>query len=163
METDENILKLKRQKKGKSRVTNGAKLLPMTDGRSATARRFKDLLQDYHGDLGGIEIMSTGEQQLAKRAAFLSAELERLEAMAIRGERLGAVAWREEKESAFDLERYSIACSLLARVLNQLGLQRRQKPVNELSLRDISEQMAVKAPEKPAASQPNGQGSCMIT
>ena len=37
----------------RSRVSNGKKLLPLTDGRSATARRFKDLVEDIAADLGG--------------------------------------------------------------------------------------------------------------
>jgi hypothetical protein len=58
----------------------------MTDGRSATARRFKDLVEDISADLGGKELLSEGQRQLIRRAAMLSAECERLEALAARGE-----------------------------------------------------------------------------
>ena len=37
----------------RSRVTNGSKLLPPADGRSVTARRFKDLFEFICNDLGG--------------------------------------------------------------------------------------------------------------
>ncbi len=70
----------------RSRVANGSKLLPLTDGRSATARRFRDLYQDIAADLGGLDLFSEGQKQLIRRAAMLSAESERLEAMAARGE-----------------------------------------------------------------------------
>ena len=43
---------------GKSRVTNGSKLLPLADGRSVTARRFRDIYEEVCGDLGGIEHLS---------------------------------------------------------------------------------------------------------
>ena len=59
---------------GKSRVTNGSKLLPLADGRSVTARRFRDIFEQVCGDLGGIEHLSEAERQLARRAAALSAE-----------------------------------------------------------------------------------------
>jgi hypothetical protein len=38
-----------------SRVGNGNVLLPMTDGRSLTARRFQDLYEDVANDLGGLD------------------------------------------------------------------------------------------------------------
>ena len=50
---------------GKSRVTNGSKLLPLADGRSVTARRFRDIYEEVCGDLGGIEHLSEAERQLA--------------------------------------------------------------------------------------------------
>src|SRR5262245_6513807 len=42
----------------RSRVTNGAKLLPLTDCRSATARRFRDLYEEIAADLGGLSFIS---------------------------------------------------------------------------------------------------------
>jgi hypothetical protein len=36
----------RRKPEARSRVGNGKILLPMVDGRSATARRFKDLVED---------------------------------------------------------------------------------------------------------------------
>src|SRR5437660_3148817 len=87
-----------RKSHGRSRVGNGAKLLPMTDGRSATARRFKDLVGDISADLGGVAMLSEGQRQLIRRAAMLSAECERLEAMSARG------------EAEFDIDLYGMIC-----------------------------------------------------
>ena len=50
--------------KGRSRVTNGSKLLPLADGRSVTARRFRDLYEDIAADLGGLDQLSEGQRQL---------------------------------------------------------------------------------------------------
>jgi hypothetical protein len=61
---------LSRKSHGRSRVGNGAKLLPLTDGRSATARRFKDLVEDIAADLGGKALLSEGQRQLIRRAAI---------------------------------------------------------------------------------------------
>jgi hypothetical protein len=77
---------IRRKSHGRSRVGNGAKLLPLTDGRSATAGRFKDLVEDIAADLGGKDTLSEGQRQLIRRAAMLSAECERQEALAARGE-----------------------------------------------------------------------------
>jgi hypothetical protein len=78
--TPQPVRVLKRGK-GRSRVTNGSKLLPLSDGRSVTARRFRDLYDGICGDLGGVDQLSEGQRQLARRAAMLSSESERQEAL----------------------------------------------------------------------------------
>jgi hypothetical protein len=93
-------------------VSNGAKLLPATDGRSMTARRFRDLVEFISSDLGGADRLSEGERQLIRRAAALSAECERQEALWARG------------EAAFDIAAYSTLTNALRRVLWTLGLKR---------------------------------------
>jgi hypothetical protein len=98
-------------KKLRSKMSNG-RLLPMTDGRSATARRFKDLVEDISGDLGGKAMLSEGQRQLIRRAAMLSAECERQEALAARG------------EAEFNCELYGTMCDRLGRLFGRLGLLR---------------------------------------
>jgi hypothetical protein len=49
-----------RKAMGRSKLSNGKKLLPLTDGRSATPCRFKDLVEDIAADLGGKEHLSEG-------------------------------------------------------------------------------------------------------
>jgi hypothetical protein len=119
--------------KGRSRVTNGSKLLPLSDGRSATARRFRDLYEDISADLGGVAMLSEGQRQLIRRAAMLSAECERMEAMAARNDRRpdGAIAWRSEVPFVFDLEIYGTLCDRLGRLFGRLGLERVARPVND--------------------------------
>lgn len=96
----------------RSRVSNGNKLLPLADGRSMTARRFRDLYEDIGADLGGVDRLSEGQRQLCRRAAMLSAECEKLEAQSARG------------EVEFDLEIYGIMCDRLGRLFGRLGLER---------------------------------------
>ena len=103
----------------RSKVGNGHKLLPMTDGRSATARRFKDLVEDIAADLGGKDRLSEGQRQLIRRAAMLSAESERMEALAARG------------EAEFDIDLYGMICDRLGRLFGRLGLERIARPVND--------------------------------
>jgi hypothetical protein len=122
METAEilnsDIPKLARRKpEARSRVGNGKTLLPMVDGRSATARRFKDLVEDIAADLGGQDHLSEGQRQLIRRAAMLSAESERMEALAARG------------EAEFDIDLYGMICDRLGRLFGRLGLERKSKDV----------------------------------
>ena len=106
---------------GRSKLSNGKKLLPLTDGRSATARRFKDLVEDIAADLGGKDHLSEGQRQLIRRAAMLSAESERMEALAARG------------EAEFDIDLYGMICDRLGRLFGRLGLERVARPVNDSS------------------------------
>jgi len=102
----------RRPSKQRSRLSNGSKLLPATDGRSVTARRFKDLIEFICVDLGGADRLSEGERQLVRRAAALSAECERQEALWARG------------EAEFDIAAYSTLTSTVRRVFETLGLKR---------------------------------------
>jgi hypothetical protein len=116
----ENIPRLARRSPAhRSRVSNGSKLLPLADGRSVTARRFRDLIEEISADLGGPSILSEGQRQLIRRAAMLSAECERLEALAARG------------ECPEFVETYGPLCDRLGRLFDRLGLKRIAKPVTD--------------------------------
>jgi hypothetical protein len=91
--------------------------LPLTDGRSASYRRFKDLVLDIAADLGGPENLSTAEMQLIRRASMLSAECERQEALAV----------REDVE--FDCDGYVVKTNALRRVLETIGLKRAPRDI----------------------------------
>jgi len=107
----------RRKPEARSRVGNGKVLLPLVDGRSCTARRFKDLVEDISSDLGGLEHLSEGQKQLIRRAAMLSAESERMEALAARG------------EADFNIELYGMICDRLGRLFGRLGLERKTRGV----------------------------------
>ena len=104
----------------RSRVGNGSALfLDGADGRSLIARRFKDILSEIVSDLGGTEIISEGQRQLARRAATLSTEAETMEATLAGGGEL-------------DLDRYVVLTNALNRTFSNLGLRRRPKTVQDL-------------------------------
>jgi hypothetical protein len=120
-----------RKSKQRSRVGNGVKLLPATDGRSLTARRFKDLIDDIAGDLGGYSELSETQRQLIRRASLLSAEGERQEALWVRG------------EAEFDLMAYLMLTNCLRRVAEAIGLRRVAREAvtleNYLAAKDAAE------------------------
>lgn len=97
----------------RSRVTNGSALFPgEVDGRSAEAKRFRDVLSEIISDLGGSSSgLSEGQRQLARRASMLSVRAEAMEAEAV-------------KSGAIDLPAYGALTDQLGRVFNRLGLRR---------------------------------------
>jgi hypothetical protein len=115
-----NNLGISEQKRsGRSRITNGTKLLPNVDGRSPWVRRAKDIISAHLSDLGGVDNTSAAERSIIRRAAVLTVELERLEAIfAVAGE-----------ASAEALDTYARIAANLRRLLESIGLQRRPKEV----------------------------------
>jgi hypothetical protein len=70
----------------RSKVTNRSKLLRGIDGRSATARRFRDLIADYAREHGGSADLSPAELGMVRQAAAITLRAEQLQAAICRGE-----------------------------------------------------------------------------
>jgi hypothetical protein len=66
----------------RSKLSNGGALLPGVDGRSAQARRYRDILR---GLLVGAGPHDAATEQLARRFAALSIQAEQLEADMVAG------------------------------------------------------------------------------
>jgi len=104
----------------RSRITNGA--LIDGDGRSAWARRMRDLIALHLSDLGGEDNVSEAEKSIVRRVATLTVELERMEsAFAEAGEALPE-----------QLDLYQRTAGNLRRLLETVGIARRAKPVETL-------------------------------
>lgn len=69
-------------------MTNGTKLLVGIDMRSPTARRFRDLVQAYKAEIGGI--LGEPEMAMVKTAASLSLSNELMQARIVNGEPVDA-------------------------------------------------------------------------
>jgi hypothetical protein len=106
----------------RARITNGRTILPHVDGRSAWARRFRDVLSAYASDQGGEDQLSEARQALIRRIACLQTELEILETkFALAG---GA--------DPGDLDLYQRASANLRRLLEAIGLDRVPRDVSSL-------------------------------
>jgi len=105
--------------RGRSKVTNGSRLLPDVDGRTIWARRMRDLVLAHTADLGGDGEISEAERSLIRRAATIATELERLEAEF-------ANAGKADPEA---LDLYGRQAGTLKRILEGLGLKRRPRDV----------------------------------
>ena len=75
----------------RSAVSNGSKLLANVDGRSATARRYRDLISDLLRE-GGEGALSAAEFGLVRQAAAITLQAELLQARIVRGEAVSAGA-----------------------------------------------------------------------
>jgi hypothetical protein len=106
------------RRKGRSQVTNGTRgrVFVEADQRGPWTRRFKDVLAQIVSDLGGADILSEGQRQIARRAATISIMCEKLE---------GQIAMGED----VDLEQYGQLTDRLGRCFNRLGLKRQAKDI----------------------------------
>ena len=75
-----------RRRVSRSRVSNGSEFLPNIDGRSATARRMRDLVEDFKGHLGGN--VSVAQEVIIRRCAALASLAEAQEAAHVTGEKV---------------------------------------------------------------------------
>jgi hypothetical protein len=117
----------------RSRVSNG-RLSADIDGRSAMARRFRDLIDDLACDLGGAVNLSTAELAVVRQAAALTLRAEQLQSAIVRGESIDA-------DEAVRLANAS------ARLLASLRNKQRVKPAVP-NLRDyLATKAAAKEPE----------------
>ena len=106
-----------------SAVTNHKDLLPGLDGRSASARRFRDLVNAFVADMGGLECCSEIRLGLVRRLAATTVQAEMLEARMVNGE-------------AIDISQLCTLASTTVRLSQRLGLERKQRDVTP-SLSDL--------------------------
>src|SRR5271166_3326740 len=69
----------------RSAISNGSRLLAGVDGRSAPARRFRDLIADLINEHGGKGALSAAQLGVIRQAAAINLHLERLQAAIVRG------------------------------------------------------------------------------
>src|SRR5690606_12513061 len=85
----------------------GTRLLSGVDGRSAPARRFRDLVREFTAELGGDDILTEPMRAMVKQAAAVTVEAERMQGAIVRGEEI-------------DTEQLVRVTNVLARLMNNL-------------------------------------------
>ncbi|AZO00348.1 hypothetical protein EJ066_26265 [Mesorhizobium sp. M9A.F.Ca.ET.002.03.1.2] len=99
-------------------MANGtATLLGARDERSVYVRRMKEVIAEHVEDRGGLDAMSAAEKSLIRRVAVMTIELEKLETRFAEDETVG--------ERTLDL--YNRTAGNLGRILERLGLKRKEK------------------------------------
>lgn len=93
----------------RSRVGNGSAVLAGVDGRSAGARRYREMLAQLTQDLADDGPITEARMILARRAALLSIWCECAEAKMANGE-------------AVDISEFTAAANALRRILTDIGL-----------------------------------------
>ena len=121
------------KRKGRSKVTNHQDLLPNLDGRSSTARRFRDLVAAFVADQGGLDLCSEVKLGLLRRLAACTVRAEMLEAQMVNGEPV-------------NVSELCALASTTVRLSTRLGLERVAKDV-EPSLADLIAQDEAEAAE----------------
>jgi hypothetical protein len=121
----------------RSKITNGNALVAGSSGRGAWVRRAKDVINLHTSDLGGIDNTSAAERSIIRRIATLTVELEMMES------RFAAVG----QASSVDLDLYQRTAGNLRRLLEAIGMQRRQKNITPT----LSEYLKMKATDIEAA------------
>ncbi|MBZ9817278.1 hypothetical protein [Mesorhizobium sp. CA7] len=103
----------------RSQIANGtATLLGAKDERSVYVRRMKEIIAEHVNDRGGLDALSAAEKSAIRRVAVLTIELEKLETRFAEDPTVG--------ERTLDL--YSRTAGNLGRLLERLGMKRREKP-----------------------------------
>jgi hypothetical protein len=105
-----------RARKTRSRVTNGKSAFVEADQRGPWARRWRDVLGEIIGDLGGSSVLSEGQKQLARRCATIAIACERMEGQAAQGRDI-------------NLEVYGTLTDRLGRCFQRLGLKRQARNI----------------------------------
>jgi len=98
----------------RTRRGTGATVLAGVDGRSAMARRFREIVTGIEADLGND--LTEAQRALLARAATLACWCEEREAELARGEQ-------------FDAGEYATISNALRRILSDLGLHRASRDV----------------------------------
>jgi hypothetical protein len=107
---------LPRDRRTRSKLTNHKGLLPDTDGRSAQARRFRDIVAQIAMDQGGFSQLSESRVQLVKRFAAACVLAEQMESRLANGEQI-------------DVQEHALLCSTLVRVAQRIGINRIAKNI----------------------------------
>src|SRR3954462_12213178 len=93
----------------RSRVSNGADVLPNVDGRSLIARRYRDIAAQLVADMGGMERCSEARLQLIRRFAAAAVLAEQMEANLANG-------------VSIDTQEHANLSSTLVRIAQRIGI-----------------------------------------
>jgi len=107
----------------RSRITNHRALLPHLDGRSAGARRFRDLVRAFVADMGGIEELSEIKLGLLRRLAAMTVLAEQVESRMADGEEINIAELCQLSSTAM-------------RLSSRLGIERVPRDVSRPNLRE---------------------------
>jgi hypothetical protein len=123
----------------RSRVSNGSAVLDGVDGRSAVARRYRDVLNELISDLGGDP--SGAQSAIARRASALCVVCEQAEAEMVAG-------------GVLDLAEFTTAANSLRRLLSDLGLERRARDITPSLSQYLTSGLAKAVAGHPDSNQP---------
>jgi hypothetical protein len=95
----------------RSRITNGSALLAGIDGRSAAARRYKDIVRAILADQGGAEQCSETKLHMIRRFAAITVAAEGIESRLANGEPI-------------NVDEHARLATMLMRLAQKIGIGR---------------------------------------
>jgi len=105
-----------RKASARSRVSNGADILPDVDGRSAVARRYHDIAVQIIADMGGASQCAEARLQLIRRFAAAAVLAEQMEAQLANGH-------------SINIADHALLSSTLVRLAQRIGIDRRSRNI----------------------------------
>ncbi|MBC6714698.1 hypothetical protein H9Q09_00670 [Aurantimonas sp. DM33-3] len=99
-----------RSSAARAAVSNGTRLLSGVDGRSASARRFRDLVRSLSDELGGEASLTEPQRAMVRHAAGVMIQAERMQSAIVRGETI-------------DAEQLVRLSNTLARMMKDIGVK----------------------------------------
>jgi hypothetical protein len=105
-----------RKASARSRVSNGADILPDVDGRSAVARRYRDIAAQIIADMGGASQCAEARLQLIRRFAAAAVLAEQMEARLANGH-------------SINITDHALLSSTLVRLAQRIGIDRRSRNI----------------------------------
>ena len=103
-----------RKASARSRVSNGGHILPDVDGRSAVARRYRDIAAQIIADMGGASQCAEARLQLIRRFAAAAVLAEQMEARLANGH-------------SINITDHALLSSTLVRLAQRIGIDRRSR------------------------------------
>jgi len=103
-----------RKASARSRVSNGGHILPDVDGRSAVARRYRDIAAQIIADMGGASQCAEARLQLIRRFAAAAVLAEQMEARLANGQ-------------SINITDHALLSSTLVRLAQRIGIDRRSR------------------------------------
>jgi cell division septum initiation protein DivIVA len=98
----------------RSRITNQSKMVLGLDGRSAEARRYRDIAAALADDLRGPAALSESQRTIVMQIATLQVQAERVQSSILNGERI-------------DEEQFTRLSNAILRALKRLGIKSHQQ------------------------------------
>jgi hypothetical protein len=107
----------------RSKIANGRGYLASIDGRSSTARRYRDIASAIVQDLGGMSEVSATTIEIIRRFSAISVLAEQMESHLVNGMEVNSAE-------------LCLLASTLMRLAHKIGLRRLPKAVQSLTLQD---------------------------
>ncbi len=108
---------------GRSKITNGTKLLPSVHGKTTWGRIFGDTYHALVTHCGGLDTITEPERMIARRAAALEPELILYE------NSIGMLRVKGKEPDPVVVDRYGRLAERQRRFLETLGFERRSRDV----------------------------------